>query len=248
MKEKCREGISGSLHFPHLREDISKETRNESQLFGGEGTADLEEELQLCPVLCLFGRHLKPNCRISANNQISKSASWQMMEPQRVLTRRMTKIDSLQHDFISSGAWPNQTAPALLLALTYLLRAQPAFWSQESCWRRAVPSSLAGWERPDGDPHLPPVSSPCGSHTKSCTCGSQAFLFPLDTRLLPFAYFVHTHIRAHTHTHTHPSSLSSDVEFVSVWVLASHRLLPTQQYWCLSVSPPPFCSFMLLML
>lgn len=51
MKEKCRECISGSLYFPHFREYTSKETRNESQLFGGEGTADLEEKLQLCPVL-----------------------------------------------------------------------------------------------------------------------------------------------------------------------------------------------------
>lgn len=144
------------------------------------------------------------NCKIFANNQISKSASWQMMQPWGELTRRRKKTDFLQHDFISSGAWPNQTVQALLLWLTYLLPAQPGFWSQEM----AVEKSLAGPERPDNDPTFLLIILSC-LHTQKLHLWKWSFPVCLGPTA-SFAFFLPTH----------SSSLSSDDDFLSVWVWA----------------------------
>lgn len=122
-------------------------------------------------------------------------------------------INSQQNDFMCSGVWPNQTAPALRLCLAYLLHCPAWPRKPRKVWWKAVPSSLRS-QRPDNDPPPPSVSAPGASRTKEAPVEAEPSCFTWITDLFPLLLF-------DTHMHTHPSSLSSDVELVSVWVGAS---------------------------
>lgn len=101
----------------------------------------------------------------------------------------------MQHDFVGS-TWPSQTAEALLLRLTYLLRAEPE--------RLAKKRGLNRSKRPLNDPPLP------ARHTKaapvevnpSCLSWTSGRVFCLFS----------------PHTQTHLSSVC-----VSLWVESRAR-------------------------
>lgn len=145
-----------------------------------------------------------------------------------MLTKGRRKTESLQNDFISSGVWPNQTVTALMyLSLPHLgsLLKPRHYW-----WERSTLIACGFWmcQKFPCHPYNPhPLLS-----WKSCTCGSEAFLFALDNhvpRLTP----------QNTHKEKATARLSS-AQIVSLYLFGLEPELNAESailFWLFSLLP-----------